>query len=144
MEAKKSHSGKETPLKHPLKTYILFVTKQKGVKKELLSVEHIYHIRYEHRVNGKSLRPLARETGHDVKTITKYVKTENFSQEMPKKKSRKSKADQYRQTIKEWLEADETAPKKQRSTARNIYKRLVKKLASEGGMLVIRSGNICP
>ncbi len=100
-------------------------------------MEHIYHIRYEHRVNGKSLRALARETGHDVKTITKYVKMENFSQEMPKKKSRKSKADQYRQTVKEWLEADETAPKKQRSTARNIYKRLVKKLASEGKAIEI-------
>jgi len=61
-------------------------------------MEHIYHIRYEHKVNGKSLRAIARETGHDVKTIKKYADKENFSPEKPMKRGRKSKTDKYRET----------------------------------------------
>jgi len=61
-------------------------------------MEHIYHIRYERKVNGKSLRAIARETGHDVKTVKKYSDKEDFSPEQPMKRGRKSKTDKYRET----------------------------------------------
>jgi transposase len=94
-------------------------------------MEHIYHIRYEHKVNGKSLRAIARETGHDVKTIKKYSDKENFSPEKPMKRGRKSKTDKYRETVKKWLIDDETAPRKQRHTAHNVYNRLIGELGKE-------------
>ncbi|MFA5536814.1 MAG: IS21 family transposase [Bacillota bacterium] len=94
-------------------------------------MEHIYHIRYEHKVNGKSLRVIARETGHDVKTIKKYSDKENFSPEKPMKRGRKSKTDKYRETVKKWLIGDETAPRKQRHTAHKVYKRLIEELGTE-------------
>ena len=94
-------------------------------------MEHIYHIRYEHKVNGKSLRAIARETGHDVKTIKKYADKENFSPEKPMKRGRKSKTDKYRETVKKWLIGDETAPRKQRHTAHNVYNRLIEELGKE-------------
>lgn len=94
-------------------------------------MEHIYHIRYEHRVNGKSLRTISRETGHDVKTVRKYSNKEDFSPEKPVKRRRKSKSDKYRETVKKWLIDDETAPRKQRHTAHTVYNRLVKELGKE-------------
>ena len=108
----------------------------------MLSMEHVYHIRYEHKVNGKSLRSIAKEMGHDVKTVSKYAKKEDFSPEKPRHLKRHSKSDQYKKQVKEWLEADETAPRKQRNTARNVYKRLVKELAKEGKMIEVSERTI--
>ena len=105
-------------------------------------MEHIYHIRYEHKVNGKSLRSIAREMGHDVKTVSKYAKREDFSPEKPRHLKRHSKSGQYKKQVKEWLEADGTAPRKQRNTACNIYKRLVKDLAKEGKTIEVSERTI--
>ena len=58
-------------------------------------MEHIHHIRYEHKVNRKSFRAIARETGHDVKTVKKYVEMEDFSPREPRKFKRSSKSDKY-------------------------------------------------
>ncbi len=94
-------------------------------------MEHIYHIRYEHRVKGKSLRAIARETGHDVKTVRKYSEKEDFSPERPEKRKRKSKTDKYRELVKRWLLDDENAPRKQIHTAHNVYNRLIKELGKK-------------
>ncbi len=94
-------------------------------------MEHIYHIRYEHRVKGKSLRAIARETGHDVKTVRKYSEKEDFSPERPEKRKRKSKTDKYRELVKRWLLDDENAPRKQIHTAHNVYNRLITELGKK-------------
>lgn len=94
-------------------------------------MEHVYHIRYEHRVKGKSLRSIARETGHDIKTVRKYSNIEDFSPEKPVKRRRKSKTDKYRETVKKWLIEDETAPRKQIHTAHNVYNRLIEELGKD-------------
>ncbi|MGI6752544.1 MAG: IS21 family transposase [Anaerovoracaceae bacterium] len=105
-------------------------------------MEHIYHIRYEHKVNGKSIRAISRETGHDVKTVKKYIAKENFSPDKPSKKGRKSKTDKYREKVKEWLLKDESAPRHQNHTAHRVYNRLIEDLAKEGRVIDVSERSI--
>ena len=87
-------------------------------------MEHIYHIRYEYFEKDKSIREISRTTGHARETIAKYVEQEDFSLPKPVKHKRLSKTDPYRDQVREWLIADETAPRKQRHTATCVYRRL--------------------
>ena len=93
-------------------------------------MEHIYHIRYEHFEKGKSIREISRSTGHDRETVKKIIDKENFNLPKPLCRKRKSKTDQYREQVLNWLEADLSAPKKQKHTAHRVYKRLMKQEAS--------------
>ena len=45
----------------------------------MLTMEQIYHIRFEHNEKGKSLRRIARETGFNFRTVRKYVEREDFN-----------------------------------------------------------------
>jgi len=74
---------------------------------------------------GMSYADIARMTGHDVKTVKKYVHMEDFSPP-PKKPvgKRGSKLDPYKDEIDGWLEADKQERKKQRHTALKVFKRL--------------------
>lgn len=105
-------------------------------------MEHIYHIRYEHSVKGKSLRAIARETGHDIKTVRKYSNKEDFSPEKPMKRVRQSKTDKYRETVKKWLIDDETAPRKQKHTAHNVYNRLIEELGRDNKIIDVSERSI--
>lgn len=87
-------------------------------------MEHIYHIRYEHFEKGKSVREIAKSTGHDRETIKKYITQENFSLAEPIKRKRKSKTDKYRKQVRDWLVSDLNAPSKQQHTARRVFERL--------------------
>lgn len=87
-------------------------------------MEHVYHIRYEYYDNGKSEREISRSTGHSRDTVSKYINQENFSLPKPVKHKRKSKTDKYRDQTREWLKADEKAPRKQHHTAKRVYVRL--------------------
>jgi transposase len=87
-------------------------------------MEHIYHIRYEYFEKDKSIREISRTTGHARETVAKYVEQEDFSLPKPVKHKRRSKTDPYRDQVREWLIADETAPRKQRHTATCVYRRL--------------------
>jgi transposase len=76
---------------------------------------------------GKSYADIAKATGHDVKTVKKYIFKDDFNPELPEvKKRRSSKLDQYKATIDQWLEADKLEHRKQRHTARQVFKRLGK------------------
>lgn len=87
-------------------------------------MEHVYHIRYQFNEKGKSIRQIARETGHARQTVKKIVEQENFSKPAPIKRPRCSKTDPYRDRVRRWLIADQTAPRKQRHTARRVFHRL--------------------
>lgn len=93
---------------------------------EMLTMEHIYHIRYEYFEKGKSIREIAKSTGHDRETIKKYLEQEDFSLPKPVVRKRISKTDPFRDKVRGWLESDEHAPRKQRHTAHRIYNLLVK------------------
>lgn len=88
-------------------------------------MEHIYHIRYEYFEKGKSIHQLAKETGHDRKTIKKYLNQEDFNLPNPVRRTRTSKTDPYRDQIRLWLLSDQKAPRKQKHTAKRVYDRLV-------------------
>ncbi len=45
----------------------------------MLTMEQIYHIKFEHNEKGKSLRRIAQETGFNFRTVRKYVEMEDFN-----------------------------------------------------------------
>lgn len=74
---------------------------------------------------GMNFASIARATGHDVKTVKKYINMEDFTQPLPKPaKKRGSKLDKYKGEIDSWLETDKQARKKQRHTAQRVFDRL--------------------
>jgi len=90
----------------------------------MIGVEKYEYIRLAHRVYGKSIRQIQRESGHSRETIRNALKGEAGSYS--------KRAEQpypvlgsYRQIIDEWLSGDKEQPKKQRHTARRVYHRLV-------------------
>ena len=87
-------------------------------------MEHIYHIRYQFNIKGKSIRAISKETGHDRETVKKFIEQENFSIPTPIKRTRTSKTTVYRNLVRQWLIDDQKAPRKQRHTARKVFNRL--------------------
>jgi len=87
----------------------------------------IKHIKKERFEKGKSIRCIARETGHDFRTVKKYIEKSDFNESVRKKRGRPSKLDPYKATIDAWLHEDKTAKPKQRHTAKRIYDRLKEK-----------------
>lgn len=81
---------------------------------------------------GSSITEIAHDLGFDRKTVRKYLKEKDFSQEMPVKVVRPSKLDPYKQTIHGWLEEDRKTWHKQRHTAKRIYDRLRKETDYDG------------
>jgi transposase len=103
----------------------------------MISMDQYEYIRIAYRVYGKSVRRIARETGHDRKTIRKVLRGEasgygeRRSQPYPV-------LGPYLELIDLWLEGDKEAPKKQRHTATRIYHRLVSEAGFEGGATTVR------
>lgn len=95
------------------------------------------YIRTAHRVYGKGVREIARETGHDRNTIRKVLKAEHSGygqrrcQPYPVLSA-------YLELIDSWLESDKNAPRKQRHTATRIYHRLVSEEGFKGGQTTVR------
>ena len=81
------------------------------------------YIRTAHRVYGKNISELARQTGHSRNTIKKALRGEAWGY-----KEREQQVfpvlEPYRCIIEDWLKQDRQQPKKQRHTARRIYNRL--------------------
>lgn len=94
----------------------------------MLSMEHIYHIKYEYENKAKSIRKIATETGHSPTTVHKIINTKEFNQQLTPKQRRNRKSNKYDERIKAWLVADQTAPRKQRHTAHRVYTRLLEEL----------------
>lgn len=95
------------------------------------------YIRTAHRVYGKSVRQIARETGHDRKTIRKVLRGEasGYGQRQCQPYP---VLGPYLDLIESWLEEDKKAPKKQRHTATRIYHRLVVEKGFAGGATTVR------
>ncbi len=62
----------------------------------------------------------------DWKTVRKYVDMDDFNVRPSKRKRRTRKLEPYMRLIDSWLEGDKKRPRKQRHTARRVFKRLVK------------------
>jgi transposase len=95
------------------------------------------YIRIAHRVYGKGIRQIQRETGHDRKTIRKALLGEQQGYADRKDQS-VPVAGPYREIISEWLTSDKEAWIKQRHTARRIYHRLVSEHGYSGSEVTVR------
>ncbi|WP_418791811.1 hypothetical protein [Phosphitispora sp. TUW77] len=87
-------------------------------------MEQVHNIKYLFKFKGKTLRGIARETGHHFNTVKKYVEKENFNLEHNPGKLRVRKLAPYIDLIDSWLEADLHAKPKQRHTAQRVFDRL--------------------
>lgn len=95
------------------------------------------YIRTGYRVYGKSIRELARETGHSRNTIRKMVAAEHQSY-AEREYQPYPVLGRYLELIDRWLESDRPSPVKQRHTARRIYRRLREEEGYEGSESAVR------
>jgi transposase len=95
------------------------------------------HIRTAHRVYKKSIRQIARETGHTRKTIRKALVGL-----APKYRRHEEPVcavmDTVAGMVEEWLKGDQKEHRKQRHTAHRIYTRLVEEHSFQGAESTVR------
>jgi transposase len=89
----------------------------------MLTVDQYEYIRVAHRVYGKKIREISRETGHSRNTIRKVLKNEYIGYS-PRQKQPYPSLGPHLRTIDKWLESDKGNPKKQKHTGTRIYNRL--------------------
>lgn len=90
-------------------------------------MDQIHRIREMFYQQDKNISEIASETGFNWKTVKKYVDMEDFNPPSPVptlEAEHESKLDPFKPLIDEWLQADRLAPRKQRHTAKRVYKRL--------------------
>jgi transposase len=103
----------------------------------MISMDQYEYIRTAHRVYGKSVRQISRETGHDRKTIRKVLRGEPSGYEQ-RQSQPYPVLGPYLDVIDRWLTEDKGAPKKQRHTATRIYHRLVNEEGFAGSAATVR------
>ena len=95
------------------------------------------HIRTSHRVYKKTIRQIARETGHSRNTIKKVLQGEHHGYS-PRAVQPYPAIGSYLEIIDKWLENDKSQPKKQRHTAVRVYNRLRQEHGYEGSETTVR------
>ena len=103
----------------------------------MITVDQYEYIRTAHRVYGKGIRAIARDTGHSKNTVKKAL-SEQYGGYAPRKEQTYPVLGPYLYVIDSWLKGDKEVPKKQRHTARRIYHRLVREHGYTGGESTIR------
>jgi transposase len=103
----------------------------------VIRMERYEYIRTAHRVYGKGIRLIQRETGHSRVTIRKVLQEEPAVYKRRERQSYPVLGD-HRATIERWLREDREVPKKQRHTARRIYTRLVEEEGYRGSEVNLR------
>lgn len=98
----------------------------------MLKVPQYDYIRTAHRVYGKSIKQIARETGHSRNTIRRALKGE-YSDYKPRAQQPYPVLGPYLSIIDAWLKDDQDRPRKQRHTATRIIQRLKKEHEYTGG-----------
>lgn len=94
----------------------------------MIAMDKVHSIRQLFYEQEKSVSAIAAETGHDRKTISKYLDMTDFNTPEPKKEDPENmcpKLDAYKPLIDQWLLDDRKAPRKQRHTAKRVFKRLL-------------------
>ncbi|SCX76800.1 IS21 family transposase [Alkaliphilus peptidifermentans] len=104
----------------------------------MIGMVDIEYIRKKHFVEDWSIRKISKNLGVARQTVRKALD----SSEIPKYNLTKPKPspvlDSFKDVIIEWLKQDETAPKKQRHTARRIYHRLCEEHDFTGSESTVR------
>lgn len=82
------------------------------------------YIRKKHLIEGWSIRRISRNLDVARQTIRKALKDSNIPQYNLTKERPSPVLEPYKEIIREWLRQDQSAPPKQRHTARRIFSRL--------------------
>lgn len=93
-------------------------------------------IRTAHRVYGKSIKQISRETGHSKNTIRRALKGE-YSNYKSRQQQPYPVLGSYLTIIDRWLKEDKDRPPKQRHTATRIAQRLKKEHGYAGGLSTV-------
>ena len=88
----------------------------------MLTITQVNYIRKLYFDKGKSLSEIENATGHNYRTVKKYINCDDFN-EVKSKKTHDSKSDLIRPFVREILLSDKTLRKKHRHTAKRIYER---------------------
>ena len=99
----------------------------------MLKVSQYDYIRTAHRVYGKSIKQISRETGHSKNTIRRALKRE-YSNYKSRQQQPYPVLGSYLTIIDRWLKEDKDRPAKQRHTATRIVQRLKKEHGYAGGL----------
>lgn len=95
----------------------------------MLTMDKIKDIRFRFYMKGENITQIADVLHLDRKTVQKYIDMTDFNEPTPKPASEQRfcpKLDPYKAIIDKWLEEDKQAPRKQRHTAKRVFKRLKK------------------
>lgn len=84
-------------------------------------------IRKQYFEEGRTVAEISRLTGHDRKTVSKYIEQEDWNETVPDVTQRDlyPKLEPFKREIDQWLLDDRRARRKQRHTAQRVYDRLV-------------------
>jgi len=89
----------------------------------MITVDQYDYIRTAHRVYGKKIRQIARDTEHSKNTLKRALR-EEYGGYSSKKVQPYPVLGPYLDIIDRWLKGDKDKPKKQRHTAKRIHDRL--------------------
>lgn len=93
----------------------------------MTTMDQIHRIRQLYYEQDKNLNEIAIIMNCDWRTVRKYVDMEDFNSPPPapvSEESHESKLDPFKPLIDSWLKADKLAPRKQRHTAKRVFRRL--------------------
>ncbi|MFA7186199.1 MAG: IS21 family transposase [Victivallales bacterium] len=103
----------------------------------MLKVDQYSYIRTSHRVYGKKIKQIARETGHSKNTVKKVLRSQYCGYKSRIKQPYPTLGP-YLKIIDRWLKDDKEQPKKQRHTAVRIYNRLKQEHNFSGSETAVR------
>jgi transposase len=103
----------------------------------MLKVNHYDYVRTAHRVYGKKIREISRETGHSKNTVKKILRGE-YSSYKERENQPYPVLGPYIKIIDKWLEEDKVRDKKQRHTGVRVYQRLKQEHDYSGGESTVR------
>jgi transposase len=103
----------------------------------MLKMDQYELIRIAHRVYGKNISEIVRETGHARNTVKKALRGE-FCGYKERDSQPYPVLGPYKETIDTWLLNDTGQPKKQRHTAHRVYERLVDEYGFSGSEPTVR------
>lgn len=92
----------------------------------MLTMIQVKNIRKLYNFKGENINTISKRTGHNYRTIIKYLKKNDFNTNtsVSDGRGRPRKIDAVIPIIDKWLVQDKTAPFKQRHTAKRVYERL--------------------
>jgi transposase len=99
----------------------------KEERRRLLTMTEVHDIRKLYFEKGQNITQIAHETGRDRKTIRIYLEKEDWNEEGcgSVREANFPKLEPYKAVIDNWLMEDKKVKRKQRHTAKQVYKRLV-------------------